>query len=327
LLFISLCFVPVLSNAASVNVVPSDYTVDVGSSFQLDVNISDVLDLYAFQFSISFNPTVLSALSITEGAFLRSGGITGPVGGTINNSAGTISLYGDILWGNVPGVNGSGTLASVSFQSLDVGTSPMNLGDVVLLDGTLHEAIEATSFNGTVNVTGITELSNTEGTIGTQVTITGSDFGTKKGKVLIGGVATNIAEDGWMPDFITCTVDKVSSEGTHDVTIKPYKAADITLSNAFTIKKPEIDPLLVDHSKPSVPINITGNFFSAKKGKVYLEYEKNGQTKKKNCKVTSWGMNRINFVVPKGLTSGKAYPLKVMNKVGIAEAPTDFTID
>jgi hypothetical protein len=38
-------------------------------------------------------------------------------------------------------------------------------------------------------------------------------------------------------------------------------------------------------------------------------------------------MDSITFVVPKGLVSGVAYPLKVDNKIGIAGVPSDFTID
>jgi hypothetical protein len=170
------------------------------------------------------------------------------------------------------------------------------------------------------------ELSTTEGTIGTQLTITGSDFGTKKGKVLIGGVATKISKDGWNNTIITCAVTKVlPAGGPYHVTIRPYKADDITLPNAFTIKPPEIDSLDVYHGVAGVSsITITGTFFSTKKGKVYLGGVSTG---KKNCKVKSWGMDSITFVVPKGLISGVAYPLKVTNKVGIAEAPSDFTID
>jgi hypothetical protein len=82
-------------------------------------------------------------------------------------------------------------------------------------------------------------------------------------------------------------------------------------------------------------ITIYGNFFGIKKGKVYLEYkDSNGQTKKKNCKVTYWYMNpttgasELKFFVPKLSNSfpASAYPLKVDNKIGIATADTDFTI-
>jgi len=170
-----------------------------------------------------------------------------------------------------------------------------------------------------------------EGTIGTQVTLSGTGFGEKKGKVLIGGVTVKIAKDGWKADSIACTVTKVPSVGTHDVIIKPYKADEIVLSNAFTIKPPEIEYLDFYHGVAGVSsITISGNFFSTKKGKVYLEYEdRYGRLKKKNCKVTSWGMDSITFIVPKTSKSFPAgtYPLKVTNKVGTAGAPSDFTID
>jgi len=163
-----------------------------------------------------------------------------------------------------------------------------------------------------------------EGTIGTVLSIAGSDLGTKKGKVLIGGVATKIAKDGWMPDSINCALTKVPPAGTHDMIIRPYKAADIVLPSAFAIRPPEIDSLNAYHGAVGTPIIITGNFFGTKKGKVYLEVP-GGKTK--TCKVTSWGMDSITFVVPKGLVSGTAYPLKVMNKVGLATAPSGFTIE
>jgi len=73
--------------------------------------------------------------------------------------------------------------------------------------------------------------------------------------------------------------------------------------------------------------SITGDFFSTKKGKVYLEDAVSGR--KKTCKVTAWGMESISFVVPKTSKSFPAgtYPLKVTNKVGTAAAPSNFAVD
>jgi lysophospholipase L1-like esterase len=172
-------------------------------------------------------------------------------------------------------------------------------------------------------------LSVNEGTIGTQITITGSDFGVRKGRVLIQKIAAKIAKDGWAAASITCTLTRVPPLGTHDVTIKPNKADDIGLYSAFTVKPPEIDSLDYYTGAAGDTITITGTFFGTRKGKIYLEYEKNGKPKKKNCKVTSWGMDSITFVVPKTSKNfpAGAYPLKVMNKVDIAGAPSDFTID
>lgn len=171
-------------------------------------------------------------------------------------------------------------------------------------------------------------LTPSEGTIGTELTIIGAGFGIKKGKVFIGGVATKIAKDGWKNNLITCTITRVIPEGgPYHVMIRPYKADDITIPNAFTMKPPWIDSLDPYQGVKGDPIAINGNFFSTKKGKVYLENLNTG--KKKNCQVKSWGMDRITFVVPrtsKGFPPG-AYPLKVMNRIGIAEISPDFTID
>jgi hypothetical protein len=62
-------------------------------------------------------------------------------------------------------------------------------------------------------VNSLHELSPTEGTIGTQITITGTEFGPKKDKVLIGGVAPKIAKDGWTDTRIMATVTKVRLRG------------------------------------------------------------------------------------------------------------------
>ena len=159
-----------------------------------------------------------------------------------------------------------------------------------------------------------TELSPAEGTIGTVLTITGSDFGTKKGKVLIGGVATKIAKDGWKPGSITCTVTKVPVfwDTPHDVTITSKAIGSITLPTAFTVKllEPVFDAGVNDHGAPGQPITINGNFFGTKKGKVYLEY----LGKNKNCKVTNWTMNSITFLIPKKLAEGRCL-LNISNKI------------
>jgi len=165
-----------------------------------------------------------------------------------------------------------------------------------------------------------------EGTVGTQITITGSGFGTK-GKVLIGGAATKIAKDGWTNNSITCSVIKALPAGTHHVVIRPSKQAAITLPNAFTMKLPQIDDLDSYQGAAGDLITITGDYFSTKKGTVCLEDPMSGIRKK--CKVTEWGMDSVTFVVPKtskGFPAG-TYSLKVTNKVGTAETPADFTLD
>jgi hypothetical protein len=122
--------------------------VMVGQPVSVDVSISNVTDLYAFQFSAGFNQNVLSGTGVREGPFLPSGGPTFFIPGTIDNTAGTISLTADTLIGVVPGVSGSGTLAILDFTAVGVGASPISLTDVVLLNSRLQEisaAVEAES--------------------------------------------------------------------------------------------------------------------------------------------------------------------------------------
>lgn len=170
-------------------------------------------------------------------------------------------------------------------------------------------------------------------TVGTQYTITGSGFGSEKGKILIGNVSARV--NSWTGDSITITANRVPlPAGPHDVVIKPNPKTDIAqllLPGAFTVVGPEIVSLSSDRGAAGNEIIVTGKFFSAKAGKVYLKDPVSG--KSKNCKVIDWSMDptsgdsSLTFAVPKlpkGMLPGP-YDLTVVNKVGAAE--TTFTIE
>jgi hypothetical protein len=170
------------------------------------------------------------------------------------------------------------------------------------------------------------ELSTFEGTIGTELTISGSGFGTKKGKVLIENAATKITS--WTDSEIVCTVKKVPLPAdSNNVIIKPSaKTAPIlTLTSSFTVMNPMITGVEPEHGSPDQTITIRGSFFGSKKGKVYL-----GDNR---CKVVAktWIMNgatgesEIQCVVPKKISSGN-HDVKVINKVGTATLPGGFTV-
>lgn len=110
-------------------------TVDAGL-VSIDVVVVGVEDLFAFQFELSFDPSMLSAVSVTAGSFLASGGLTffGP--GFIDNSTGTVSSVVGTLFGAVPGVDGSGVLASIAFNTIASPPieSTLTLSNTLLLD-------------------------------------------------------------------------------------------------------------------------------------------------------------------------------------------------
>lgn len=173
-----------------------------------------------------------------------------------------------------------------------------------------------------------------EGTLGTELTINGADFGTKKGKVLIGGVTAKIASGDWTPTQITLTISKPppSVDETYPVVVMVNKFPS-TYGHTFTLKKPVLDILPVTSGKyGDLPITITGMFFGTKKGKLYLEHP--DTLKKKNLKITNWrmtastGESTATFLLPKISRNWPAstYPLKLSNKVGTTDG-TDFTLE
>ena len=236
----------------------------------------------------------------------------------------------------------SSTFSDGSTITLTATASPGSVFDGWSGGGCSGNGVCVVTINGDIAVTAAfthpdvpPEPSVQEGTIGTLITITGSGFGQKKGKVLINGVKTKIAKDGWGGSLIRCTVTKALPSGipyVMAIMVQPYKTTlPMTLTDTFTIKIPELDPLATDHGLPGTELTIKGRFFGTKKGKVYLEDPVSG--KRKTCKVTYWYMNptsgisELKFIVPKGLVSRAYYPLKVTNKIGTATASTNFEID
>jgi len=162
-----------------------------------------------------------------------------------------------------------------------------------------------------------------EGTIGTEITITGSGYDIKKGKILIGTASLKILE--WTDDWIRWLLSKALPPDIYDVTIRPKTkgSSPIIIANGFTVKAPAIETVEPISGSIGDEITIHGLFFGTKKGKVTLGG--------KSCKVLNWtmvpttGVSEIHFVVPKGLDPG-THELKVTTtKVG--SDTVDFTAE
>jgi len=134
-----------------ISIQPPTPTVTAGQTFSLDVDIAAVADLYAFQFDIGFDPALLSAVSISEGPFLPSGGATIFFPGTIDNFAGTIAFNADSLVGAIPGVTGNGTLLTIDFVALAAGISSIDISNEVFLDSSFN-AIAVDNAGATITI-------------------------------------------------------------------------------------------------------------------------------------------------------------------------------
>jgi hypothetical protein len=142
-----------LADSASLSV-SSPATVSLGDTFGVVVNISSVTNLSAYFLDLAFNPGVLSAMAITEGPFLSTGGPTSFSPGIIDNVGGTIRFNADALLETaVSGVSGNGTLIFFGFTAINPGTSSLTIESEALQDP-FGALISATVTSGSVTVQG-----------------------------------------------------------------------------------------------------------------------------------------------------------------------------
>ena len=161
-------FVPGLSRADSVLSVSGPATVTPGQTFVVDVDVTGTTDLYDFGLDLAFDPTVLEATGVSEGALLPTGGSTFFIPGTIDNVGGTVSFNADTLFGAPAGVSGDGTLLVFDFTALAAGTSALTIENEILqdsqgnilVDTTQAGSVTVASQSGSGGGTGVPEPSS-----------------------------------------------------------------------------------------------------------------------------------------------------------------------
>jgi hypothetical protein len=144
---------PTASISLSPAVVPSE-SLKIGDTFNLAVQIDDVNGLLQWVFGLSWNPNVLALTGTpVEGPFLKTTGDTLFVAATApNNVEGRLpEVSSNLLSTN--GVNGSGVLATVTFEVVGYGSSAIDFVDVYLRNahagaqGEIHFTISGAAFN------------------------------------------------------------------------------------------------------------------------------------------------------------------------------------
>jgi len=290
--------------------------------------VKDSPEIAVYPDTINFESVLLNE-SLLQTVTITNMGLTDLVVDSITVDGTSASMYSVSPGGATPCENLTPILTPDSSCTIQIIFTPTELGSQDAFLNINSNDNDMTPLQISLTGKGVMALfTPSEGTIGTVLTITGSDFGEKKGKVLIGGYPTKIGKNGWTDTAITCTVNKPLPEGPHIVEIRPLRKEVIILSDAFVMKNPEItDDPPSSSGFTGEEITLNGNFFGPKKGKVYFEYEQAGTIKNKSCKVKEWSMNKIVFVVPKTTRQFPAdtYLLKVSNKVGSVEVG-EFTI-
>jgi len=132
-----------------ISVNPLTSSALVGQNFTIDINISDVFDLYGWEFRLRWNSTLLDVVNVTEGSFLKQGGNTFFTFKT-NNTAGYI-LVDCTLLGSILGVSGNGMLATVEFYVESAGESILDLYNTILVNSQ-EQTIYHTQIDGIITV-------------------------------------------------------------------------------------------------------------------------------------------------------------------------------
>ena len=106
--------------------------IHIRDTFTVDLNAENVRDLAGWQFDIAFDPTVLEAIEVNEGDFLKTDdGTTFFQEGTIDNTAGKITGLNQTRF-NENGATGTGTLLSVVFLAKAEGETQLTLNNFQL---------------------------------------------------------------------------------------------------------------------------------------------------------------------------------------------------
>jgi PKD repeat protein len=124
-----------------VSVDPLASTCNVGQSFNIDVTIANVTNLYSWQFNMTFNPSILNVTNVQHGPFLGTAGpATLKLPPVIDNINGWV-FVSEMFFLPLPpeGANGSGVLATVTFDVKGVGVTLLNFVDELVK---LYEFLE-----------------------------------------------------------------------------------------------------------------------------------------------------------------------------------------
>jgi len=124
-----------------VSIDPSSQTVSAGDTFTINVSCVPGQPIKSFELELSFDPSLLTANSVTEGDIF-DGYTTFFISGTIDNNAGTITdIYNLIV---EPGsVSDFGTFVTISFTAKESsGISHLDLYDVGVTNETGYVPIE-----------------------------------------------------------------------------------------------------------------------------------------------------------------------------------------
>jgi hypothetical protein len=122
-------------------------STSIGQDFNVAIEISNVYSLWEWSAGVAFNSSILKCTGFYEGDFLKSAEFTSfstMIYSNPNNQLQNMQLAADDFLEdlNVAGVTGSGQLAYLTFTSIGIGVSDIQLIDTYLMGGGLASSAE-----------------------------------------------------------------------------------------------------------------------------------------------------------------------------------------
>jgi len=129
-----------------------DPTMTPPKTFTVNLTVEDVTDLYGWDIKLFYRRSVLNVTGYAFGPFLETGGTTFTIDKSNPNYNTTYGLVwlADSLLGAPSGVDGNGTIASITFKVTGTGSSPISLLDDKLSDHSAT-AIPHATYSGYFN--------------------------------------------------------------------------------------------------------------------------------------------------------------------------------
>ncbi len=211
----------------------------IGGTFKVDMYITGGVGVWGWSAGVTWTPSVLSCINVTEGSYLSQSGATLFAPGFKDNYLGQIDAgISDAYQSYMNASASSGVLATLTFQILSYGNS--NLGITAGTPSTLlnqnvpHQAITPVTLNGaTYSWTPATAI-NPQAVI----TTSGSPFGAGSNQTLTNYALTldgsqSVAGTNMVPPYQNCPITAYSWSVTLvDGTVVTGNAATLALSNA-----------------------------------------------------------------------------------------------
>lgn len=133
---------PVITALPTANIFMNPFRIQgtAGSTVTVNLKVSNIVNLFAFQAGATFDPAVvnITANHVIEGGFLSNNGADTLLAfpGTVNNTAGIVNIYGWTLVNPLLAKNGSGTLMSLDFYMKTTGYSDIHIVGFIGTDNT-----------------------------------------------------------------------------------------------------------------------------------------------------------------------------------------------